>query len=192
MSLWLKSLLCRRGDDLRRMERRLCWMKIIKDLVILTWLNNPWSSNTHSYKLGSDFGRLVRLLFGEHSLYDSLLAFGCPVFCFPCLTSLCGVLVCSPMPSKLCVWGDPAIPPEEPPAELVIVLLEPWPPKSVCDGSDCNCDVLLDCCDNRWNCVSPRGRALNDCERSRRRKELKENPKNNNIFFARRTMDFAN
>lgn len=91
------------------------------------------------------------------------------------------------MPSKLmCVCGDPAIPPEEPPAELVIVLLDPCPPKSVCDGSDCSCDVLLDCCDNRWNCVSPRGRALNDCERSIKwENELKENPKNNNSFHFR-------
>lgn len=104
------------------------------------------------------------------------------------------------MPSKLmCVCGEPAMPPDDPPTELVIVLLDPCaPPKSVCDGSDWSCDVLLDCCDSRWNCISPRGRALKDADRSERkinyrkslrltssraRSPLKINQKKENKFY---------
>lgn len=130
------------------------------------------SNRTYSYKLGSDLGRLVRLRFGEHSLYDSLLAFDCTVFCLPLLPS---EGVWSP-PSAWFVCGEPAITPEDPPVELVIVLLEPWW-KSVCDESGCawSCEVLLDACVGRWNWMSPLGRALNDAERSEQFEKNKRN-----------------
>lgn len=144
-------------------------------------LSGGW---THSYKLGSDLGRLVRLRFGEHSLYDSLRAFGCAVFCFPLFPS---VGVWSPPPSAWFPWGDPPIIPDDPPIELV-VLLDPWW-KSVCEesGCPCSCEVLLDVCVGRWNWTSPLGRAENDAERSKRDKknEVLKDFQDLKLFFQR-------
>lgn len=149
-SSWLASV----GDAISSLQKNSWIILIVNRKITLT----------HSYKLGSDLGRLVRLRFGEHSLYDSLRAFGCDVFCFPLLSD--GVW--SPPPSNpWCPCGEPDKMPDEPPVELVIVLFELWW-KSVWDESGCDwsCEVLLDAWAGRWNCVSPLGRALNDADRS--------------------------